>query len=221
MNIFEHFSEIIKNVESPTIFEFGTCDGKQTNILCSIMEEMNKNYSYHAFELDYRRIEDFWKNNNNRREKIIFNHAAVGNENKLIKVNLSSGHETREGHFKQEFYGSSSIKKPKEVLNSWPDMKFSEFYVKCVTFDKYCRENNIKKIDFVWCDIQGAEKDLILGGVDSFKNVNYFYTEYSNIELYEGQLIGTEEMINMLPGDWKTIEKYDSDILLKNEGFER
>lgn len=220
MNIFEHFIEIIKNIKSPTIFEFGTCDGKHTNILCSIMENMNKDYSYHAFELDYRRIEDFWKNNNNRREKIFFNHAAIGNEDKLIKVNISGGHESREGHFKQEFYGSSSIRKPKEVINSWPDMKFSEFYVKGVTFDKYCQENNIKKIDFVWCDIQGAEKDLILGGIDSFKNVNYFYTEYSTVELYEGQLIGTEEMINMLPGDWKTIEKYDSDILLKNEGFE-
>lgn len=52
-------------------------------------------------------------------------------------------------------------------------------------------------------------------------NIIEHFTEYSNIELYEGQLIRTEEMINMLFGEWKTIEKNDSDILLKNEGFER
>jgi len=220
MNIIEHFTDIVKDIDNPTIFEFGTCDGKSTNILCSIMENMNKKYSYHAFELDYRLIRNFWENNSNRREKITFNHAAIGNENKMIKVNLSSGHETREGHFKQEFYGSSSIRKPKETLKCWPDMKFSEFYVKCSTFDSYCQENNIQKIDFVWCDIQGAEKDLILGGSNSFKKVKYFYTEYSTIELYEDQLIGTEDLISMLPGKWSVVEKYDSDILLKNEGYE-
>jgi hypothetical protein len=52
----------------------------------------------------------------------------------------------------------------------------------------HLKKNNIQVIDFVWCDVQGAEEKVIRGGQETFKNkVKYFYTEYSNDEQYEGQ----------------------------------
>jgi hypothetical protein len=50
-------------------------------------------------------------------------------------------------------------------------------------------ENDISFIDFIWADVQGAEEDLILGGLDTLrKRTKYLFTEYNNSEMYEGQI---------------------------------
>ncbi|MCY4315169.1 MAG: FkbM family methyltransferase, partial [Roseovarius sp.] len=45
----------------------------------------------------------------------------------------------------------------------------------------------ISKIDFLWADVQGAEGDLIEGARETLRKNEYFYTEYSNKELYDGE----------------------------------
>ena len=37
-------------------------------------------------------------------------------------------------------------------------------------------------------DVQGAERDVLQGSNTMLSNIGYIYTEYSNEELYEGQL---------------------------------
>ena len=217
MEIFYRFIDIVKDIEKPVIFEFGTCDGQHTNIMCGILKQMNKKFTYHAFEADYRIVSRFWQNNQNHVNEIIFNNSAIGNTDGIVKFNLSGGEEKREGHFKQAFYGSSSIRSPKKTLEFWPDMTFEEAQVNCYKFDTYYQNNTTGPIiDFIWADIQGAEGDLIDGGQVALSNVRYLYTEYSNDELYEGE-IGLEEIINKLPGKWTIVEDYGSDVLLKNE----
>lgn len=98
-------------------------------------------------------------------------------------------------------------------------MTFEEVQVKCYKFDTYYQKRTLQPIiDFIWADIQGAEGDLIDGGQVAFSNVRYFYTEYSNDELYEGE-IGLEEILKKLPGNWSVVEDYGSDVLLKNESL--
>jgi FkbM family methyltransferase len=216
MEIFYRFIDIVKDIEKPVIFEFGTCDGQHTNIMCGILKQMNKKFTYHAFEADYRIVPIFWQNNQNHVNEIIFNNSAIGNTDGIVKFNLSGGEEKREGHFKQAFYGSSSIKKPNKVVEFWPDMTFEETEVNCYKFDTYYNSNVIKNIDFIWADLQGAEGDLIDGGQVALSNTRYLYTEYSNEKLYEGE-IGISEIVKKLPGNWSIIEDYGSDVLLKNE----
>lgn len=219
MEIFYRFIEIVKEVEKPVIFEFGTCDGQHTNVMCNILKQMNKRFTYHAFEGDYRIVPRFWNNNLNHMNEIIFNNSTIGNKDGIVTFNLSGGEEKREGHFKQSFYGSSSIRKPKKTLEFWPDMTFEEAQVNCYKFDTYYQKNTLQPIiDFIWADIQGAEGDLIDGGQVAFSNVRYFYTEYSNDELYEGE-IGLEEILKKLPGNWSVVEDYGCDVLLKNESI--
>jgi FkbM family methyltransferase len=217
MEIFDRFVQIIYPVDKPVIFEFGTCDGQHTNIMCSILKHMNKNFIYHAFEGDYRIIKNFKAVNANHLNQITLVEGAIGNTDGEVIFNLSGGVESREGHFKQEFYGSSSIKSPKLVTEYWPDMTFEESKVKCYKFDTYYKEVNPGIIDFIWADIQGAEIDMIEGGREALSKTRYLYTEYSNSELYEGE-IGLEEIMKKLPG-WSLVEDYGGDVLLKNDNL--
>lgn len=218
MEIFDRFIQIINPVESPVIFEFGTCDGQHTNIMCSVLKQMNKKFKYHAFEGDPRIIPNFWKNNANHAMEIKLNQAAIGNTDGEVIFNLSGGVESRPGHFKQAFYGSSSIKKPKKTNEYWPDMTFEESKVRCYKFDTYYNEVNPGLIDFIWSDIQGAEKELIEGGQEALSKTRYLYTEYNQGDSYEGE-ISLSEIIEILPGTWSIVEDYGHDVLLKNESL--
>jgi FkbM family methyltransferase len=216
MEIFDRFIQIVSTSQEPVIFEFGTCDGQHTNIMCSILKQMNKRFKYHAFEGDSRIIPNFWRNNANHALDIKLNQAAIGNTDDEVTFNLSGGVESREGHFKQEFYGSSSIKQPKKTNEYWPDMTFQETKVKCYKFDTYYNEVNPGIIDFIWSDIQGAEKELIEGGQKALSKTRYLYTEYNQGDSYEGE-ISLSEIIEKLPGNWSIVEDYGHDVLLKNE----
>ena len=213
MEIFDRFIQIVSTSQEPVIFEFGTCDGQHTNIMCSVLKQMNKRFKYHAFEGDARIIPNFWRVNANHAMDIKLNLAAIGNIDGEVTFNLSGGVESREGHFKQEFYGSSSIKQPKKTNEYWPDMTFQETKVKCYKFDTYYNEVNPGIIDFIWSDIQGAEKELIEGGQKALSKTRYLYTEYNQGDSYEGE-ISLSEIIEKLPGNWSIVEDYGHDVLL-------
>jgi FkbM family methyltransferase len=219
MEIFHRFIEIVSPKFVPVVFEFGTCDGQHTNIMCSILKQMQKNFIYHAFEADPRIIAAFKYTNNSHLNQLTLVESAIGNVDGKVKFNLSGGEESRPGHFKQAFYGSSSIRTPKKTLEYWPDMTFEEAEVDCIKFDTYYQKVNPGTIDFIWADLQGAEGDLIDGGQLALANTRYLYTEYSDDELYEGE-IGLQEILNRLPGTWTVVEDYGSDVLLKNEAFD-
>jgi FkbM family methyltransferase len=218
MEIFQRFVQIVYGVDKPVIFEFGTCDGQHTNVMCNILKQLNKDFTYHAFEGDPRIIPNFWKNNSNHTMNIRLNQSAIGNIDGEVIFNLSGGVESRDGHFKQEFYGSSSIKKPMKTSEYWPDMTFQETKVKCCKFDTYYNEVNPGIIDFIWSDIQGAEKELIEGGQEALSKTRYLYTEYNQGDSYEGE-ISLSEIIDKLPGSWSIVEDYGHDVLLKNNLF--
>ncbi len=71
---------------------------------------------------------------------------------------------------------SGSIMKPKNHLAIWDWIHFDEtITVPSVTLDGFCQQHTIPVIDFIWCDSQGAEEKIILGGKEAFeKKVRYF-----------------------------------------------
>ena len=115
---------------------------------------------------------------------------------------------------------SGSIKKPKEHLNEWPFIKFDDtIKVNSTTLDKYCEDNDVDIIDFIWADVQGAEKNLIDGGSGMLKNgVRFLYTEYSNKEYYEGQ-VNLAKLSELLGDDWELVQDFNTDALFKNKNI--
>ncbi|MDH5719776.1 MAG: FkbM family methyltransferase [Spirochaetia bacterium] len=201
-------AELIRllNKDNPVILDIGCNDGGHTK---HFLENFNKAEVY-SFEPDNRAIELYKKNIKNSRAKLF--EIALSDEDGQTVFHSSSGNSTE---IERDWHKSGSIKKPKHHLDIHPWCKFeTKFTVKTQKLDTWAKENKIKKIDFIWADVQGAEKNLIIGGIETLKNTRYFYTEYSNIELYEGQL-NLKNIKKLLPG-FKIIRKYRNDVLFKN-----
>lgn len=196
------------NKDNPIIFEIGCADGKDT------LEFMNviPNAMFFCFEPEQKNIDIVKatiKNNNHHLfegvisdidGEITFNRSRTDNENDLRY--------------------SGSIKKPKEHLTEWPFIKFDEqVKIKSITLDTFCQQNNINFIDFIWADVQGAEDNLIKGGLKILnKSVRFLYTEYSNKEYYENQP-NLSNILKLLGNDWEIVKDFKTDILLKNKNI--
>jgi len=222
MEILDRFKEIISVQDHPFVIEFGACDGYHTNIMLNILNSVRPVCRYHIFEpvpelinqID-NRIGVFKATNPNIK---IFT-EAVGSKTGTFTFYQSGGGRTENGVIVENYYGSSSIRKPKLVTEAWKEMTFTETICNSITFDDYIKREGLEGqvIDFIWADIQGAEVDLILGGKEAFKNVRYFYTEYCDSELYEGE-ITLKKILELMP-NFEVIEDYKGDVLLKNKNL--
>lgn len=227
MEILQHFARIIENVKAPIVLELGMCDGYHSNLMLSIIKSKDRLFMFNGFEPNA----DLHPNIlNNIKGHLMFNHGiiaivqhAVGAEVGEMTFYKSGGVKMEKGKIVDRYYGSSSIRKPKLIKGVYPSMTFQETKVFVTTLDHHVKNimpgydsSGMDKIDFIWSDIQGAEVDMIKGGKETFKKVRYLYTEYINGEHYEGQGIGVQSILDLLP-DFEVVEDYGGDVLLKNK----
>jgi FkbM family methyltransferase len=181
----------------PKVFlELGSHRGDDTAWMSEI-----PNVTIYAFEPDPR-------NQQPGRPNVTLRRAAIADRDgcgHLILSRLGWG---------QEWTHSSSIKRPKNHLRRYPVTFGEAVEVDFITLDTFCREHRLGRIDFIWADIQGAEADMIRGGQHTLSRTRYLYTEYSDDELYEGQ-VTLKGMLDMLP-DFRVIELWPDEVLLEN-----
>lgn len=222
MEIFERFKSIIAASEFPFVIEFGACDGYHSNIMLGIIKKTEKPFVFHTFEPNQELLGSVLKN---LQGHLMFNNGIIGVFPHAVGATIgeqvfykSFGKKIEKGKITDHYYGSSSIRKPKKsIFKQWKGMEFEKLKTFVTTFDYHIERHGLigKPIDFIWTDIQGAEIDLIKGGAETFKNVKYIYTEYSNKQYYEGQ-VGLDDILKLLP-DFEVVEDYVDDILLKNK----
>jgi FkbM family methyltransferase len=192
---------------NPVIIEVGANIGQTT---AEFIKEMPSATIY-CFEPDPRAIHEFKKNISSPNVHLI--ESAVGNENGTIVFNQSTGTEEYEG-----WNQSGSIRKPKEHTKIWPKVTFlNSLEVPIVRLDDWAATVDIPFVDFIWADTQGAESDLILGGLNTLNKARYFYTEYGFQELYDGQI--TLEEIDRLLQNFSISRIFDADVLFRNITF--
>ena len=153
--------------------------------------------------------------------------AISDKNNDMETFFLSEGNPNLKGNpylENDQWSASNSLRPSKihDVLWNWCSIK-KKTNVKTITLDSFCLDNNIKEISFIWMDVQGCEDLVFAGGKQILKTTKYLYTEYSNVELYEGQK-NLDYILEMLPGKWKILQKFGNpmgcaDILLENEEF--
>jgi len=212
-NIFRLIRKLIRK-ENPIILEIGANTGRDTKRFLKKF----KNISLYCFEPDPRCIRKFKKNiDDNRCE--LYEVAISDHDSSKCDFHLSGG--SRPGHSSTHI-NSSSLHRPKHHLIKHPSITFNEtIQVKTMRLDSWFQCLCPSTIDFVWADIQGAEKQLILGGRKTLKHTRYLYTEFSNEERYANQ-INLKEILKLLP-TYKIHESYlgcsdySTNILLKNE----
>ena len=120
--------------------------------------------------------------------------------------------------FVKDWDYSGSIRKPKLHVQAYPWVKFERtITVPTRRLDTWAKAENLGQVDLIWADVQGAEVDLIAGGSETLRRTRYFYTEYSNEELYEGE-ITLEGILERLP-EFEIVHRYQNDVLLRNAGL--
>jgi FkbM family methyltransferase len=219
MDILKRLESIISELERPILFEFGMCDGYHSNLMLSILSKNKKPFIYHGFEPVYDLYKNIILKYDTSLGNVMYFNKAISSQTGIVEFYKSGGYKIENNQIKEHYCGSSSIRKPKLVIESWKDMTFEKTFVEAITFDEHINQFSLNNqiIDFIWADIQGAEVDLINGGKETFNNVRYFYTEYENLEYYEGE-IGLQEICNML-SNFEIVEDYGGDVLLKNKNI--
>lgn len=116
---------------------------------------------------------------------------------------------------------SSSIRRPTGHLRYFPKVSFSgPITVRTRTLDDVAAECYPQGVvDLLWCDIQGAEREMILGGQKTLERTAYMMLEAEAVEFYDGQAL-RGELLAMLP-DWKILMEWpeNANILLRNDAL--
>ncbi len=192
-----------------TMIEIGTANGDDTLDFLKLFN--SKDFKIFGFEPEPKNIEIIKNNIEDPRFKLF--EGVVSDIDGKLTFNRSRNDDPNGLSL------SGSIMKPKNHLKLWSSIYFDQTIdVKSITLDTFVKENNIDEIDFIWCDVQGAEEKVILGGKETFKNkVKYLYTEYSNDEQYENQP-NKNKILKLLP-DFEIVKDFGTDILLRNKNM--
>ena len=150
-------------------------------------------------------------------------HRPLGPNRRLIRGAIASQPGRRHFRFshdsRDDSRGSGSILEPTGHLEHFPTIAFEEpAIVECFTLDQIFATEGLTKIDLLWVDIQGAEREMIMGGKEALAKTRFCFMEAEEIELYAGQAL-KPELIALLDG-WTLIEDFGFNILLGNSRFE-
>ncbi len=195
---------------NPVILDIGCNDGTDTRRFLRLCPKAQ----LYCFEPDPRAAARFKEYMNLYLDKVRLFEIAISNRNGTIDFHPSNG----DGSAK-EWDQSGSIRRPKNHLVEHDWVRFDRpISVETRRLDDWCSEANLNKIDFIWMDVQGAEADVISGGTQTLSNTRFIYTEYSDHELYEGQL-SLQAILDLLPS-FELVTCYargaEGDVLLRN-----
>ncbi len=196
--------------DSPFIIEIGANDGHHTSQFIEAMPNAN----ICCFEFCPSAIEDFNKRN-------------FGNRVKLFTVAISHRHESRVPDYSggipdcrnpsKPWQQSNTIVGPKEHLQRSPEITYAKGQqVQCCPLDWFYN-TYLFPVDFLWCDAEGAEPLVILGGHRTLYQTRYAIFEFYERELYHrGANLRT--LLSMLP-DFDLMAIYGDNALFKNRSL--
>jgi FkbM family methyltransferase len=193
--------------DDPVILEIGANCGQTT---AEFMRAMPRATVF-AFEPDPRAIAKHRRNLSHPGVQLF--ECAIGSRNGTATFHQSSGAEDR-SEYRAGWDQSGSLRKPRSHLTIWPWVRFDrQIDVPIRTLDAWAAEHRVTAVDFIWADVQGAEGDLVDGAMNVLRSTRYVYTEYSNDEWYEGQIVLAE--LRQRLRDFELIRRYPMDALFR------
>lgn len=198
--------------EDPTILDIGSNDGSHGLWFFEIF----KNPKVYCFEPDPRAIARFKANVGDRPNIKLFEMALCDRVGEIAFYQSSGQRNEGEAqHMPEGWDLSGSIRQPKQHLVVHPWVKFEQkVTVAASTLDTWCAEQGIGPIDFIWMDVQGAEMDVFKGGTKALTKTRFLYTEYSNQELYQGQ-VHLKNLMKYLE-TFQVLVRYPGDVLFRH-----
>ncbi|MCP1838206.1 FkbM family methyltransferase [Bradyrhizobium sp. USDA 4524] len=212
VEVHQHIISLLQK-PNPVILDIGCNDGTDTQHFLTLCPQAQ----LYCFEPDPRAIARFKKKLGPSLAKVKLLEIAISDRNGTIDFHPSNA----DGDAK-EWDLSGSIRRPKNHLTEYDWVRFDRpFSVETRRLDDWCSDAKVNAVDFIWMDVQGAEADVIAGGMQTLSNTRFIYTEYSDRELYEGQL-SMQAILDLLPS-FEVAAHYpravEGDILLRNTRF--
>jgi FkbM family methyltransferase len=201
--------------ENPLILEIGSHVGGDTKLFLQTFKDV----VIYCFEPDPRCIAQF--KNNIKDSRCVLIEMALSNIDGKTLLNLSGGCNP-EMPRKGEWDASSSIKKAVSHSQAYPWLTFeSSIEVRTIKLDTWVTQNNIQYIDFIWSDIQGAERDLIEGAINALKITKYLFMEYGEISPYPEAMTRDQTISVMKRHNFEIIQELSDtsergNVLFKN-----
>jgi FkbM family methyltransferase len=199
----------------PVILDIGCNDGGHSQWFLDLFAGAR----VYAFEPDPRAAKAF--RGKVRSERAKFFEVAIAASDGQTEFHASDGlpDPALAGNYPEGWHQSGSIRRPgKHHLEQYPWCKFERtFPVQTRRLDSWCADEGVGAIDLIWADVQGAEGDLVEGGRAALARTRYFYTEYDDEELYEGQ-IPLAKLLALLP-QFEIVHRYRWDVLLRNRSL--
>ena len=181
--------KVVLGRDNPTIIEIGAHFGEDS----VRFTEAFPSARIFAFEPDPRSIEIFKKHVNDDRIELI-ELALSDVEGELEFFQSYQEYQPADVPSKYDWISEQDYKKGK--LNNSGSSSLKKGYqhvlgetikVKSKRYDNWACERDIRHVDLAWIDVQGAEKDVILGMGDEIKNIKFIWTEYGEM-MYEGSM---------------------------------
>jgi FkbM family methyltransferase len=204
--------EIVVQRLNPVVVELGAHHGTETAVIYDACKPSPAIYV--AVEADPRAALVLVRNLRGRRVQVV--NAAIADHSGEIEFHLSGGTSNASG----------SIRTPKDHLTCFPTVKFEESVtVPCLSLNELASQYQLGHydpsgdgwIDLIWCDIQGAEKDMVAGGGVTLARTKYLLAEADRCEMYEGQAT-RDDLIEML-SNFELIDEWpeNANLLFRNK----
>ncbi len=195
--------------DSAYIIEVGCNDGRDTKRFLEVMPQSH----VICFDPEPRAAKHFRCRDNPR---VTFIKVALWYKTEIVPFYPSGGIPDCAVP-REEWFQSGSAKKPTGHRKRSPEITFSEPYdVQGHPLDFYWDEYQLP-VDLLWCDTQGSEANIILGGQRTLLQTRYAIFEYYEEELYEGGA-NLRTLVSMLPG-FDLIGIYGENALFRNRSL--
>lgn len=185
----EEETSIIKKIvkEQMNVLDIGANIGYFSLMMANLIGPKGKVYAFEPNPKMFLRLKKNLEINPSYSDQIEINQLALGNMEGIAKLFCPP----------PGLEGLGGLRNTKRI----PIDK--TINVNVITLDKYVKEHNIKKIDFIKLDVEGGEYDVIKGAEDTL-------TKNHPIILFEA------EEKNIAPYDYHVFEVID---YLKNNGY--
>ncbi len=214
---YNYIRDHLASLKCPVIFELGMCDACHTKMLLSWCDTP----AYYGFEPDPRNIKLITGDSATTSRSVMIASAigkpcpvnfypdAVGRVTGRVPFYLSTAQPDGK-------IGSSSLSEFTPILTkTWPWLKCDgTVEVQCWRLDDFCLFNKIGHIDFIWMDVQGAERFVFDGAEHILKKTSLIWTEYDGGTLYKDSST-RDDILARFPG-WTVVADCGGDVLLKN-----
>lgn len=172
-----HYLEFINRNKIKTILDAGFCDGIHSLAFRKALPNLQKLY---AFEPMYSKF----------RNELYDKFIQAENFVEIIPFGLYNTPCKIEFCINEQINGASRIAGTRGINGFRQNETLTS--IETTTIDLYCKEHNIKKIDFIKMDIEGAETKALEGGIETIKrdrpqlaiSIYHSISDFVNIPLY-------------------------------------